>query len=220
MILPPNQPVERMPGRASLSQLQTNAIGALPGIAHLFRSAQCIIVMKILSIAILFGAACMVAPVTKADSLEFARKSLGLEIGTDLFGAPLSKFEGAEKAGPAQRPNGGAVNWSRVDWYQTKYSAVFGRAHPGRVLRYGFKDGRLVAVHVTVSGLEVSGLGPDKERAARIRESISTMFANFKRLGGQGLVYQDKSLRVLFTPFCNPTENFFAVILLALPEKD
>src|SRR5260370_34394596 len=88
-----------------------------------------------------------IAPLAiKADTVEFVRKKLGLEVTNFVFGSALASFPGARDrstniypevypgrlaAQPA--PDAGA------EWYRSALSDAYERQYPGRTLRFGFK---------------------------------------------------------------------------------
>lgn len=171
--------------------------------------------MKTLALVTIWACtACLPIHCAGAGTTHFVEKTLALKkVSTGLFGSPLDQFSDAE----AMPPGGPALDLDAgLDWYRTEDSASYEKDHPGRLLRYGFRDGRLVAVRV-FSGF---AFDPDQERAARIRESLSRIFLDFKRLPGQGMARQDESLRVRYASFCRPEENIFAVIVITPPKKE
>lgn len=148
-----------------------------------------------------------------ADSVEFIRKHLGLDITNAPFGSPLTNYPGAAKTWT------GEISWqlpAKLDWYQTDASTAYEREHPHRRLRYGFSEGRSAAIEIFIDSF--SAPFNDKETKA-VRASIDSIRAEFRKLGGKGLAFEDVNLRLSYDGMCNSSENLGARIIIAPPEK-
>ncbi len=150
----------------------------------------------------------------QADSVEFIRKNLGLEITNLSFGSPLTNYPGAVKVWT------GKTSWqlqTEFDWYETDASTAYHREHPLRRLRYGFKEDRLAAIEIFIGFVD---FGADKEKRAAFKASLDAIYAEFKKLRGKGPALEDVNLRVFYDGLCNPGEHIAARVTILPPQKN
>jgi hypothetical protein len=84
----------------------------------------------------------------------FAKQSLGVDPESISFGMPANAEYGAAGAPLSPPPMVAAAG---VSWMTNAASEKYNHDFPNRVLRYGFRDGRLVAVRVSIDTIVVSG---------------------------------------------------------------
>lgn len=82
--------------------------------------------------------------------VSFAKQSLGLDLGTIPFGTTAQTNGGFEKADP---PLGGIgmPETAGLSWMTSSVSETYHHDFPIRFLKYGFRDGKLAAVRISIS---------------------------------------------------------------------
>jgi hypothetical protein len=89
--------------------------------------------------------------------VSFAKESLGLDLTTLTLGTVVDTNSGFEKVeGPSsggQLPDGDGLTWMVND-----ISAKYRHDFPNRTLKYGFRDGKLIAVRVSIGAFGAPGV--------------------------------------------------------------
>jgi hypothetical protein len=162
---------------------------------------------------------CLASTKTKADTIEFVRDYLGLQITNFVFGSALTNFPEAREKTLYTSPDmqtGESAFEKGAEWYLTKYSDLYEKKYPGAKLWLGFQKGRLVGIHVW-SGFGFAG---NKETSRKDFLNFLNKFSKeFQRLSGNSRILQDDHLRIRYEPLCSPAEIFAAGIRITPPSK-
>ncbi|MSR64847.1 MAG: hypothetical protein EXS18_03595 [Verrucomicrobiae bacterium] len=151
----------------------------------------------------------------QADTIDFVKKSLGIDPAKMAFGLSFTNFAGAVKdadKGPVVAPAKPGT-----EWYRTEYTDSYQRSHPGSVLRFGFFEGHLVEAH-----LFICSIGHAEEKGRQIKESLDRVFTDWKKLREptRNEHFPGKQLWVDYLPYCSGSENYFAVIRIGAEAKN
>jgi hypothetical protein len=126
---------------------------------------------------------------------SFAKQSLGLDLDSLSFGMTTNGEYGA-MGDPLSPPP--MVAAAGVSWMTNAASGKYNHDFPNRVLRYGFRDGGLVAVRVSIDTIVISGkfqFGTPEFDAAR------------KEL----VLIQDELIKAKKTPKLKPNDSRFGI---------
>src|ERR1041384_2445054 len=103
---------------------------------------------RLLMIAVTLG--CLMTTDARAGTIDFAKTNLGLDLSKMVLGSALTNFPGAQKD-TAIGPNFKdfeSPSEASAEWYRNAYSDSYEMENPGRRLRFGFTEGRLVAIQL------------------------------------------------------------------------
>ncbi len=145
-----------------------------------------------------------------AGSLDFVGQNLGLDVSKTPFGSSLTNYPSSTKTSL----DGNPPESSGVEWYKTEASSAYTTKHSKRSIEFGFLDGRLVAIKVTIWSFD-----SDKEAQAKAKATLDDLFAKFREMSGSKLEFQDANLRITYVPFCNSSENIVGEIQITPPVK-
>jgi len=161
------------------------------------------------------AAGCLAVPSSKADTLGFVEKSLGLRLSAEVFGTPLSEFAETKEADPSGPRLDSDASFT---WYTASESAAYESIHAGRFLRFGFKGGELAAIRIFINPYFASETDPERKVLPEIVQDLCNLSKEPLRMREAAhLSFKDKHLLVRYYPYCTLAENAFAVVLLTPP---
>lgn len=152
----------------------------------------------------LFLGSCLVAITTfGAETVSsFVKGSLGFDVASIPFGASTnSEYQLADAPlSPSPLTTQSDISW-RTNAVSGKYSDEF----PNRLLRFGFRDGRLVAARISLTAF--SGAVPiDAEALNKRRKELIQIQEQLGKVGWtRALNTNDSNFRMGYGAMCAPT---------------
>lgn len=119
-----------------------------------------------------FPLVCLLARMALGEELlrPFAKQSLGFDLAAVPFGMDTQTSFGATDAPVSPPP----LTGTNVAWMTNALSAKYRHDYPNRVLRYGFREGRLEVVRISISAFDgvpdLGAVGAGKEVSERRKE--------------------------------------------------
>lgn len=149
-----------------------------------------------------------------------AKQSLGLDLASVSFGQAAGTGGGYGIVDPPLSPVP-SLALAGVSWMTNAASANYHRDFPIRVLRYGFRDGRLVALRVSISVFadanDANGFGTKvfDERRKQLLEIHDELI---KASPSHRLNFDDASFRIQCHVMCGPErESLFLLEIQITP---
>jgi hypothetical protein len=176
----------------------------------------------------LFLGICLLARTTFGGETiaSFAKQSLGLDLSSVSFGMPAQTNAGYGTVGPPNSPQT-LADVAGISWMTNAASGTYNHNFPNRTLRYGFRDGRLTAVRVSINsyvGTDEGNEGQRREKfeqprkeLVRIQEELVKASPGAPRLHN----FDDASFHIQYGAMCAPTPEsvFLAEIQITPIEK-
>jgi hypothetical protein len=163
---------------------------------------------------------CLLAGVTLGEDplASFAKQSLGLDLASVSFGMPVpANGEYGIVAPPLSPPP--LADAAEVSWMTNAASGKYSHDFTNRVLRYGFRDGRLAAVRISINSLSPGANGWDQEKVEQRRKELIRIQAELTKASrGQRSNPDDASFRIQYGAMCAPSpESLFLMEIQITP---
>lgn len=168
-------------------------------------------------------AICLAAGVAFCQSAieKFARESLAIDLNSSPFGTALDRhFQPLGNLGLVVLPSWQATNGENsLDWYKSESFTDYARNFPNRKLMFGFKDGRLAAVRITLTSMLNEPNDSERVKAARL-ELQKVQDALLNSSPQHKLSFEDGSLRILYSATCSPApDSLFYSVIQIMPAR-
>jgi len=153
---------------------------------------------------------------------SFAKQSLGLDLGSVPFGMTAQTSGEYEKVGPPLSPAPMMVDDPSVSWMTNAASGKYHHDFPNRVLRYGFREGRLVAVRISIDSMvDSKGHPADRETLDQGRKELIRIQDEFAKVSPPGhQLNDDPSFRIHWGCICGPQpESLFLMEIQITPAE-
>jgi hypothetical protein len=152
---------------------------------------------------------------------KFAKESLALDLASTPFGTALDRhFQPWGRQGLVLPPLWEATtNENSLDWYESEASTNYAKNFPNRKLVFGFKDGRLAAVRITLTSMLNEPNDSENVKAARL-ELQKVQDALLNSSAQHKLNFEDGSLRTLYSATCGTTpDSLFYSVIQIMPAR-
>lgn len=165
---------------------------------------------------LLFLAICLVAEIAVgAETYEsFARNSLGVDTTTLQFGKAASANSGFIQT-QAPMTGAGLPDAAGLSWMVNSNSILYQNKYPNRTLKYGFRDGKLAAVRISISAFAADGSGGSarEDLIDKRRKELVKIHENFSEARKAEKAASNHSLyNIKYGAMCAPSpESLFVM---------
>jgi hypothetical protein len=147
----------------------------------------------------------------------FAKKTLAVDLADFPFGRQINPHFLPLAAGTYLGPP--LKGDADLTWYQNDGCTNYTETFPDRSLIFGFKDGRLAAIRVSVNALTAANpaeLKAKRERLAKIQAELYQAMAGDKSKSD----FYNGSCRVQYLAMCGPNnESLFCATIQIIPAE-